>query len=151
VNQKASGWEAEIQASPTENITFAVGYSEPKVTFTANPVNPLSIGQPNSANFKYTFNLVGRYTFTQGKVSGLYLGTSVQTRGPFLLTTNQGGFSNPGYTVANPFIGYRWKSNGRWETDVRFDASNVFDTKYALSQTIGDPRSIYLSVSLKFR
>ncbi len=151
VVQEASGWEFELQASPNESLTFALSYSEPELMFTHNPANPNSVGVPNVSNFRETFNLLGRYTVTTGALKGLMLGTSVQYRGPFLLTTNMGGFYSPGYTICNPFFAYELAPGRRFQVDFRIDVRNIFDTDYAVSHIIGEPRSILFSTNIRFK
>jgi outer membrane receptor protein involved in Fe transport len=150
VTQQAHGWELDVQASPTENLTLAFGYTEPQVAYTSNPIDPTTIGVP-STFFKSTFNFLGRYRIARGIAKGLYVGTSVQYRGPYLLATNLGRVYAAPYTVWNPFLGYDWRPKGRWSFDARLDVHNVFDSPYVVSQMIGEPRGVYLSGTIRFK
>lgn len=151
VVQEAKGWELEIQASPTENLTFSIGYAEPEVEFTVNPINPNSVGQNSAGVFKGTMNGIARYSFTKGSLNGAYVGTSFQYRGAWLESNNFGGVFLPSYTVWNPFVGYDWRPRDRWQTGVRLDARNVFDKQYATRHIVGDPFAVFFSAHLRFR
>lgn len=151
VVQEASGWELEVQASPTPNLSFAVGYSEPEVKFTANPISPTTVGVLSAGTFRRTANALARYSFTTGPLKGAYVGASAQHRGDWRESTTFGGVFLPAYTVVNPFAGYNWKPGQRWGAGVRLDVRNVLDKDYATRHVIGDPRGFFVSANLRFK
>lgn len=151
VVQEASGWEFELQAAPSENLTFALGYAEPKLVFTSHPANPTIVGLPGVGSFQSLGNIVARYTVTNGNLKGVYLGFSAQYRGPFLLSNDFGRIYNPSYSVVNPFVGYNGRGTERWTYGFRVDVRNVFDTAYVTQNMIGESRGIFVSGTLRFR
>lgn len=130
---------------------MAVGYSEPEVKFTSNPINPNTVGVLGAGTFKATATALARYTVTEGAFKGLYLGGSFQYRGPWRESTAFGGIIMPAYSVINPFIGYDWTTRTRWNTGIRLDVRNVFDTPYATRNIVGEPFGIFLSGNIRFR
>jgi len=151
VVQEAEGWEFELQASPTESLTFSIGYAEPKVEFTTNPINPAVVGAASAGVFKSTINAVARYSFTRGPLKGAYAGTSFQYRGAWRESNNFGGVFLPSYTVWNPFLGYDWKPADRWQAGVRLDVRNALDETYVTRHIVGEPLSVFLSAHLRFK
>jgi outer membrane receptor protein involved in Fe transport len=151
VVQESSGWEVEIQSTPVENLSFALGYSEPKVKFTSNPISPTTVGALSAGTFRRTANALGRYAFTRGPLRGAYAGASAMHRGPWRESTTFGGVFLRSYTVVNPFIGYDWRPARRWSSGVRLDVRNVFDREYATRHVIGEPFGFFLSAQLRFK
>jgi outer membrane receptor protein involved in Fe transport len=151
VVQEASGWEIELQASPTENVSFAIGYARPKVEFSNNPINPAVVGAASAGVFESTINAVARYSVIRGPPKGAYAGTSFQYRGAWRESNNFGGVFLPSYMVWNPFLGYDWKPGERWHAGLRLDVRNALDKAYVTRNIVGEPLSVFFSAQLRFK
>jgi outer membrane receptor for ferric coprogen and ferric-rhodotorulic acid len=161
-DQETAGWEAEIQANLTRQWTVRATYSMNRVQFGRffplvrpylaaareaakarglDPEDATAVAQQLiddtegavRAVRRETANLTTRYSFTQGGLRGLSVGTSAR----YALGKARAGLSSGGvvvlpptktddYVLVNPFVSYRRKVLGRNWT-LQLNVNNVFN------------------------
>jgi len=124
-------------------------------------INELPEGVPNPGYTKDRANLFTRYTFSEGRLKGLYIGGGANWRTQTYrgnLDLNQDGIAealwSPSYTLVSLLGGYRTRLANRWTT-FAVNVDNVLDKEYYRSATNtsgswGDPRSYRLTIVTEF-
>ncbi|MBK1876124.1 TonB-dependent siderophore receptor [Pelagicoccus mobilis] len=127
--EEAKGVELEVTATPVENWSIRMTYTNLDAKLVSDDTNPFAEGRvlPNSP--EDMFNLYTRYRFNEGRLKGLFVGGTADylsgrhSRAP---QQGSGGTYSAGRTLVNLFAGYSWKTEKlTYRTQLNF--SNVTD------------------------
>ena len=161
-DQTSTGFEVELVGNPTRNLTLRATYSQNEVEYTrffplvrpvlaeareaarAQGVDP-DLATEVTRDFlenqegitgaarRWTANATARYTFIEGRLRGLALGSSARyTRGRDWIGRVVANVEvvpprrTPDYLLVNPFVSYRRKL-GRTSWTFQLNVNNVFD------------------------
>lgn len=138
------GWEIDLAAQPTDNLTLLVAYQ----WLDARTQNGLAVrGVPQGGTWKS----VVKYAFGKGRLEGMQVGATFEHINDSRAGDTNNTFKIPGYDVLGLFATYRVK-NWRFQLNVE----NATDEWYIAGATAqqfmrsGPPRYAKLSISRVF-
>ena len=161
---KSTGFEFELVANPTPQWTLraGVGNADPVIT------NDLpQFGYPKDKSLpgvtRYTGTFFGRYTFTAGRLRGLYLGGGANYRSrnyAGYIDTNNDSVTDSlesfgGYTSVDFVAGYSMKLGAKARVTFRANLRNAFDREYLVATDVnfagyGDARQFMFTTGIEF-
>jgi len=123
-DQESKGYEADLYLQFTRSwqMMFSYAHNDQEVV---SAVDKTTIGQSTTGNIKDQVSILTKYSFTEGRVKGLYLGVGLQSAGK-ALQGYQSGVARyyPSTFYLETFGGYRWKA-GRYNPSVQVNLKNM--------------------------
>ncbi|HEX2854092.1 MAG TPA: TonB-dependent receptor [Opitutaceae bacterium] len=122
---ESKGFEADLIFSPNRNWQLLLSYANNTNKIT-KAIATSTIGQSNIGSIKSQFAALGRYSFTEGDLKGLYLGAGTQLAGRSLQGYFNGTMARyyPKSLYVEAFGGYRFKIHG-YSTSVQVNVKNL--------------------------
>lgn len=86
VETQSQGAELDLYYNPNKNLSFYLGYAYADAFYKDSPIDEptgekiVQEGQPVPGTALHSANLTTRYTFTDGKLKGWYLGSNIKYR-----------------------------------------------------------------------
>jgi len=150
--ERSKGYEADIIMTPVENWQVTVSYAYIDAKVVSNADTPSQEGNAVGEAPKQNFALWNKYTFTEGPISGFYVGAGLNKRGEAKLSPDVNNLlvSYPAYTAIDLVFGYKTKSeNYPLELTLRVD--NVTDELYmSRNRAFANGRNFQFSARLRF-
>ncbi len=150
--ERSKGYEADIIMTPVENwqVTLSYAYIDAKVV--SNADTPSQEGNAVGEAPKQNFAMWNKYTFTDGPISGFFVGAGLNKRGEAKLNANANDLmvSYPAYTAIDLVFGYKTK-NENYPLELTLRVDNVTDELYmARNRAFANGRNVQFSARLRF-
>ncbi len=150
--ERSQGYEIDIIMTPFENYQVTVSYAYIDAIVVSNADNPSQEGNTVGEAPKQNFALWNKYSFTDGPLSGLFVGAGLNHRGEAKLDPNVNNLlvSYPSYTAIDLVLGYTTKSES-YPLELTLRVDNVTDELYmSRNRAFADGRNYELSARLRF-
>lgn len=151
INARSRGLEVEMIFNPTPNISFIGGYAYLDSYNLTDP-EPAYVGKRTTVTYEHAGYFLTKYTVTEGRFKGFYIGVGSVLRGKLYLQDRRPGVTDPAYVVFNPFFGYSTRvHNGDWIVGGAVKIDNLLDLEYNKNYArFGEPRQIQVTGFVKF-
>lgn len=138
------GWESDGTWAVTDNIDLLFGFGSLQ---SLTQTHLVTVGVPTGLNYR----ALGKYTFRNGPIKGLFAGVGVIHNGPAAVTaTNTANI--PSYTIGDAFLGYDFLRH--WRAQVNVD--NITNVRYVAlaiqttDATAGNPRDASFELTYRY-
>lgn len=150
-SNRSRGIEAEFTWAPVKNYQAVLSFAHMWEATTIKDTNAAFIGLRLYNSPEYQLAFWNRYTFTEGRLKGWFVGLGYHYR------TKQAPFQNPSFALFDPayslfegLVGFERKFGDR-PVRLQLNVKNLTNTEYMVgSYNPGDPISAYLSVQTRF-
>lgn len=151
---RSRGMEVGTKAILFKSLLLIVNYNYNKTKITKSK-KPEDIGQLFANNPRNSANGWARYSFTKGRLKGLFIGGGSQYVDSRYFSSKKVSAVNvlemPAYTVFDALVGYRYH-----QFSVQVNGNNLADKRYALSGSVnaytpGIPRNFLLTFGYSFK
>jgi iron complex outermembrane receptor protein len=122
--QDSTGFEIDLNYQPTRSLVFQFSFANNDQEI-VEAANAASVGLSNQGHVKTRWAVLTKYTFIEGGMEGLYIGTGIHSTGQ-ALQDYQGGVPryNPSFVGAEAFAGYRFRI-GEYDSMVQLNIKNI--------------------------
>jgi outer membrane receptor protein involved in Fe transport len=127
---KSTGFEADLNYQPTHNWAIQLSYAN-NSNEVVTAINTATVGEANTGTIKQQISLLTKYTFTEGVVKGLSIGTGIASAGEALqgyttdnATGNLIARYNPTTLYVDAFVTYHFKLFGLKQS-LQLNAKNL--------------------------
>ncbi|HEX2100136.1 MAG TPA: TonB-dependent receptor, partial [Candidatus Synoicihabitans sp.] len=152
-NSEASeGLELDVNWSPTDNFNVIAGWSHVMTAETTASNNTTFVGRRFGGIPENSYFFWGRYTLTDGPLSGLVLGAGVRHNDSTNLSQDpQIDVTLPSFTVYDAMLSYKLPVAGR-DLRLQLNVKNLTDKLYREGSDgfFAKRREIFLSASMRF-